>query len=202
MEAIERLTKRGQIKFECEFNGQKYVRYQTGKHSNYFFSTARKKKRLHVAIWEFYNGPIPKGKIIHHIDKNPLNNKIENFMLVSRTEHAKIHPNLKGLKPVQSYSKENWQQRRAGVIEKLKNEKRGCKYCGLSFTPTNTHQRFCTKKCHHKWQYKSPECDELRVCQNCGKTFKGNKYLKPKTCSTKCAHILSGNNRPPHYKRV
>ena len=44
-----------------------------------------------VAIWEAVNGPIPRGKVIHHIDEDTLNDTIENLQLLSRAEHLKVH---------------------------------------------------------------------------------------------------------------
>lgn len=48
-------------------------------------------KMLHVYIWEQRYGEIPKGKFVVFKDKNPLNVSIENLMLVSRSEHARLN---------------------------------------------------------------------------------------------------------------
>jgi hypothetical protein len=42
-------------------------------------------------VWIQYYGKIPKGFLIHHIDRNPLNDNIENFALVTRSGHINIH---------------------------------------------------------------------------------------------------------------
>jgi hypothetical protein len=42
-------------------------------------------------IWEKNYGQIPKGKLIHHKDRNKLNDKIENLELKSRAEHLNEH---------------------------------------------------------------------------------------------------------------
>lgn len=43
-------------------------------------------------IWERANKrKVPKGFVIHHIDRNRQNNKIENLQLLSYSDHAKIH---------------------------------------------------------------------------------------------------------------
>ena len=42
-------------------------------------------------IWTQKNGVIPKGFIIHHIDKNTLNDNINNLAMVTRKEHFEIH---------------------------------------------------------------------------------------------------------------
>jgi hypothetical protein len=50
----------------------------------------------HRKIWEDAFGSIPKDEYgfsydIHHIDRNPHNNSLENLMCVSREEHSQIH---------------------------------------------------------------------------------------------------------------
>jgi len=42
-------------------------------------------------IWIKHNGKIPKGYLIHHIDKDTLNDDIENLALVTRKAHINIH---------------------------------------------------------------------------------------------------------------
>jgi hypothetical protein len=44
-----------------------------------------------VVVWESTNGTLPKGKLIHHKDRNPLNDAIDNLQCLTRTEHAIEH---------------------------------------------------------------------------------------------------------------
>lgn len=44
-----------------------------------------------VNVWKKNNGEIPKGCTIHHIDRNPLNDEIENLQMLSRAEHLAEH---------------------------------------------------------------------------------------------------------------
>jgi len=50
-------------------------------------------KHQYVArmVWEYFNGEIPEGIILHHKDYNKLNNHIGNFELVSNSLHSSIH---------------------------------------------------------------------------------------------------------------
>lgn len=53
-------------------------------------------KKYHHYKWEKHYGKIQKGEIIHHIDGNPLNNKLSNLIkLSSQSDHLKLHWRLK-----------------------------------------------------------------------------------------------------------
>lgn len=42
-------------------------------------------------IWEYFYGKIPRGSIIHHADRNPLNDDINNLICMTRGEHINEH---------------------------------------------------------------------------------------------------------------
>lgn len=207
MEEVRRIGKRGQVVCVVTFDGVEYRRYPNGKHRNYYYHRKVEDGKLYVtilhhAIYEKAHGAIPKGMCIHHKDFNPLNNDLDNLMLVTLSEHMRIHKSFSKWNKEhpdemrkRRYTKENWHERRKKVLANLENERRKCEWCGSEYTPTNTHQRFCSKRCHHRWQYVAPQNNVPMVCQNCGKTFLGNKYLRPKCCCDKCAHELSTNKR-------
>lgn len=68
------------------FNGVKF----SLKPSGYYHDSKGKRETMHKHVWEFYNGKIPKGHDIHHIDHNRANNKIENLSLHTKSEHAHL----------------------------------------------------------------------------------------------------------------
>lgn len=45
--------------------------------------------RVHRIVWEMFNGEIPENMTIDHIDRNPLNNKINNLRCVPQSTNNK-----------------------------------------------------------------------------------------------------------------
>lgn len=44
-----------------------------------------------VVVWELVNGPLPKGLLVHHKDRDSLNDGIENLQSMTRAEHVNEH---------------------------------------------------------------------------------------------------------------
>jgi hypothetical protein len=81
-----------------------------------------KNKMLHEYIWERHNCKKPKGFHIHHKDENKLNYNISNLILVTNSDHQRIH---------------------AGWIKNNDNEwiAKPCVYCGQIFSLDEYYQR-------------------------------------------------------------
>ena len=47
-----------------------------------------KSTKIHRFIWEAFNGEIPDGLTIDHIDNNPANNRLYNLRLLTNVENA------------------------------------------------------------------------------------------------------------------
>jgi hypothetical protein len=58
---------------------------------SYIKITKNKWEALAIFIWKKFNGSIPKGFVVHHIDHNQLNDNINNLQLLSKPEHQRIH---------------------------------------------------------------------------------------------------------------
>jgi len=54
-----------------------------------------KNVKVHVFLWENENGDKPKGKQLHHIDGNKGNYDLNNLILVSQSDHFRIHAGWK-----------------------------------------------------------------------------------------------------------
>lgn len=48
-------------------------------------------KPLAVYVWEQENGPLPAGLLIHHRDRNALNDEISNLEPMTRAQHIEEH---------------------------------------------------------------------------------------------------------------
>lgn len=133
-------------------------------------------KRLHTYIYEKYNGEIPKGMQIHHIDHNKDNNDISNLQMVSRKEHDRIHylemsdeekekrrKNLeinarpKAIEWHKSQKGKEWHLKHyEKVKEKLyKKYKFECILCGKSFESTQIKSKFCSNVCKSRYWRKT-----------------------------------------------
>ena len=57
---------------------------------------------VHRLIWEQTFGPIPDGCVIHHVDGNGHNNRLDNLMLLTQAQHRELHARLRreGVDPV------------------------------------------------------------------------------------------------------
>ncbi len=49
------------------------------------------KYRVHRLVWEYFNGPIPDGYEIDHVNGNPADNRIENLRLATRSQNGMNH---------------------------------------------------------------------------------------------------------------
>jgi len=70
------------------------------------FRAGGKNYLCHRMIFEAFHGPIEEGRVIDHIDGNPLHNNLENLQAISQSENTKrgrSGKNSKQPRPVQSF---------------------------------------------------------------------------------------------------
>lgn len=178
-----------------EFLGVVY--YRCG---NYF---QRKGKRLHIAVWQHFNGDIPKGYQVHHIDEDRANNQIENLALKTAFMHLSDHAksrdeyNQRHIKDMRVLASE-WHRSEAGRAWHREHAKEMaatrepktyvCAYCGKEFQSLKLGRvKYCSNACKSNARRTSRIDNETRICAYCGKPFSTNKYSKAKCCSTECA---------------
>lgn len=193
------------------FNGELFTRDDK---TGYYLTSnnaAYPGRRLHRAVWEFYNGPIPDGHDIHHADHDKGNNDIENLICMERDEHRKLHCEEKSeetlikqranLSQIRELAAE-WHKSDMGRewhkdhYERVKDrfyvkKTMVCEYCGCEYeTVCHNENRFCSNKCKSAWRRKAGLDNVERICIICGGTFTVNKYAKTATCSNACAAAL------------
>ena len=193
------------------FNGLKFRR---DKKTGYYLN-AKTHKRLHVYIWEYFNGVIPTGYHVHHKDFDKSNNNIENLVLLTAKEHLSLHGNswdndryeqqIKNLNENARPKASEWHKSEAGrewhkehyehmkaVLHK--QTEFTCKNCGKVFKAQSMGQnKFCSNKCKAAFRRKSGVDNEIRQCEYCGKEFEVNKYAKTRTCSRSCRNKIRWN---------
>lgn len=161
-------------------------------------------KRLHVAIWEDANGPVPSGHEIHHRDENPLNNALENLECVLASEHRKHHSERnaeRGVwKPGLALAREAaraWHGSDAGRAWHSRNSKAAwlkaswhdhvCSVCGAGFRTRTPRATICSANCHTIARRRSGVDDIDKSCAHCGKLYRANRYARATHCSRSCA---------------
>ena len=68
------------------------------KRSDGYWRVGSQKEYVHRVVWELFNGKIPDGLCIDHIDGNTSNNKIENLRLLTHKENMRNTKKSKGNK--------------------------------------------------------------------------------------------------------
>lgn len=188
------------------FNGYRFTLSKNGK----YYRCAKLKKNMHRYVWEYYNGEIPKGYEIHHVDFDRSNNDISNLQMLSRSDHRKLH--AEALTTAQRNWRRNnlneaarpkameWHGSEEGKIwhanhakkmiaEGKLNKKKvfACEFCGKQFGQVaRKGHKFCSGSCQQKYRRRNGLDNEERICTVCGKAFLVNKSRSTQTCSKSC----------------
>lgn len=193
------------------FNGEMFTRDE--KTGYYLCSRENEcgiRKRMHVYVWEFYNGTVPDGYEVHHIDGNKSNNDISNLKCVKAEEHRRYHAEnmtderkdelrehqkkaiLKAPEWHKSKRGREWHSQHSKNLWRNKKPKKYiCDFCGKEFESINSYSeksnKFCSNNCKSAYRRGSGVDNEIRKCEYCGKEFTVNKYAKKRFCSTECS---------------
>lgn len=177
------------------FNGFCYAKDRTGHY--------RRGSSIHQDIWHYYYGDIPNDGTryeVHHDDWNPANNDAANLVLLTSSEHRKIHGSINHLKrktftcevcgkTFEAYNTGTNRFCSQKCRDKAQYEKtvyhKTCIICGAPFDTHNRQTVCCSEDCSHK--YRNMDCYEVRTCPFCKKEFTVPKSSPNIFCSSKCS---------------
>ena len=111
------------------FTKYKYVLFAN---NNY-----RKKFLVHRLVYEAFNGKIPEGYTIDHIDQNPQNNNIDNLQCITKQENIKKSNNHSS-RPAKSYLVID---SKTGEEKKFVNAEEAAEFLGVSSAHVRTTAR-------------------------------------------------------------
>lgn len=181
-------------------------RFRRDKRTGYYLSSAKingKRRRLHVFVWEHYNGSVPEGYQVHHIDEDKGNNDITNLVLMTSSKHSRHHAienaidnyeavrdnmvNVAGKAAKawhkspegHAWHKEHYKQMEGRLHAEQKHT---CAYCGAEFTTTSHKSQYCSNRCKAAARRKSGVDNVEKICEKCGKPYIANKYQQTKYC--------------------
>lgn len=84
---IDIYNSRGFIHTRKGLSAGTVLKDKSKKPKSWQINTSFGKFSAHRVVWNLFNGEIPKGLVIDHIDGNPLNNNIKNLRVVSQAEN-------------------------------------------------------------------------------------------------------------------
>jgi hypothetical protein len=143
---------------------------------------------MHREIWEFYNGGIPSGMHIHHIDGDPANNKIENLEMLTHKDHMRKHKwdddrltkqikHLENVRPLAS----SWHSTKEGIASNTRISR--------EFRDSPKGQGFHKKIAKLSYINFVPI---TKKCAFCGKEFKTTRHDH---CNQFCSKVCVSRNR-------
>ena len=135
-----------------------------------------KGKRLHRSVWEFFNGEIPEGYHIHHIDGDRNNNNIENLALMPGLAHTRMH----------AVSEDRRENGRRAIVLAIK--------VAPEWHHSKEGKEWHSKHAKETWaKHREPH---EKICTGCGAVFMSNDI------GHKGNHFCSQNCKARYYRRT
>jgi hypothetical protein len=119
--------------------------------------------REHRKIWFDAYGEIPAGHVIHHINRNKFDNRLENLVCLTKAEHGHEHleetlPELRKGQDLNGHHLQEWKAKNNGPWNKgtTRYVELTCTYCGCTFQRNESTARsnerisarpFCSLSC-------------------------------------------------------
>lgn len=80
-------------------------------------------KFVHRLVWEAFNGKIPDGLTINHLDENPKNNRLDNLEVCTQSENNKYGTRIERLLKTRKKNNSYGQEREVYAIKITTNER-------------------------------------------------------------------------------
>lgn len=126
---------------------------------------SRGTKRMHVYVWEYYNGKVPKGYHIHHKDENIWNNSIENLECVEGRKHISDHGKQRAAKNPQFFK--DFQSKGIEKAKEWHKSKEGREWHSEHGRKTWVNREYKTHTCQQcSKQFKSRHGGVVKFCHN------------------------------------
>lgn len=212
-----------EVSYSCgwkfaEFRDERYTRDDSTGYYLASKSHGGRRKRLHVAVWEAHNGPVPSGMEVHHATFDKGDNEIESLRLMDAGDHHRLHSaNMSA--ETREKLRENliehaiprakeWHassEGRAWHSEHAKKEWKRAEYneyvctnCGSAFKSRHRYSaksnRFCCNSCKSAYRRKMGFDNVEKSCERCGRAFVTNKYSGARFCN-ECSHKAHHDKR-------
>jgi len=181
MAGIRRGQKRRRTRYEDVSLETKWQKRKDGRRWAWYWDGEEKHTIYRYRwVWTEHNGVIPDGMVLHHINGDCSDDRIENLEMRSRVGHLSLHAQAPDWGLWQDQRQPLWICLNCGrefrrSLRKRDNGYREPKYCSVSCCTEGRRNR------QPRW-----------ICQNCGKEFRrllhkrNNGYDEPKYCSRSC----------------
>lgn len=193
-----------------EHHGRKFYRDERGYYVASPLSGESTTKLAHRWIWEHEVCPIPDGWVVHHINHDPSDNRIENLIPMPGALHMQYHASIDGHRDlaaenIRKHALPGWErwrrteagakelrERMAATMERMNQaeETATCSHCGKQYQRKawvwKRGVSFCNPNCQNSFRRKSGKDDVGRVCEVCGKAFRTHKRMGGRSCSKEC----------------
>lgn len=172
--------------------------------------------RIHHYVWQKYNGPIPEGCHVHHIDGNKDNNDISNLELMTVHDHTSYHASQHT-----DYAREHmlnevlpkaveWHKSEASKdfhVMQYENVTKDiwmapvtktCEVCGKEYTVNHASakkSKYCSNNCKATARRRRGDDKIPFTCPICGKAYMKYKYSKATKCDACNKAMLAQSRR-------
>ena len=190
-----------------EFNGLRYW----ARVSKYYSRSTRRggARRLHRDVWEYHNGPIPKGYHVHHKDTDRKNNQPDNLELRPASKHLSHHGKQgdhanwvaaqqrgaalwHGSEEGKEWHKEQYEKHCKAVLHK--KVEHTCVVCGEKFM-AQAGAKTCSRRCRAKLERGRDSYRVEKTCATCGEKFMAPRFSRQKNCSRECGIVAAKDKR-------